>query len=119
MLKIKRGEFHLSLVKDLPVGHLSVPFYIIHAVHALEIHGNPFQAVGDFNGDRMQFNAAGKLKIRKLGDFHAVQPYLPSKPACSERRRLPVIFHKPDIMFQGIKMKPFQAFQVQVLDFYG
>ena len=46
---------------------------------------------------------AGLLKIGELGNLHAVQPYFPAQPRGTQGRRLPVVFHKPDIMFQRIK----------------
>ena len=83
---IKGGKLDLCLMKNLAIGNALVPLDVIDAFHALEIHRDPLQAVGDFNRDRMEFNTAGMLKIGELGNFHTIQPDLPAKPACPKRR---------------------------------
>ena len=41
-------------------------------LHALQVHGESLDAVGDLAGDRLAVEPANLLEIGELGDFHAV-----------------------------------------------
>jgi hypothetical protein len=49
-----------------------------HIVHALHIHGEPLQPIGELAGDRRTFEAGDLLEISELRDLHAVAPALPA-----------------------------------------
>ena len=61
------------------------PHQIEYALDVLQVHGDAFQAIGDFTGDRAAFQAADLLEIGELGDFHAVQPDLPAQSPRAQR----------------------------------
>ena len=77
MFKVIGRVFHLALMVHVPVGYGIVPLKVVNIVHALQIHGNPLQAVRKFNGDGIEFDACCLLKVRELCDLHAVKPYFP------------------------------------------
>ncbi len=74
------------------------PDEVVHALHALQIHGQALQAVGDLAGQRLAVDAADLLEIGELGDFHAVEPDLPAQPPGAQRGVFPVIFNEADIV---------------------
>ena len=59
---------------------------------------------------------AGFLKIRELGNLHAVEPDLPAQSPRAQRRRFPIILPELDVMFSGINPQGRETVQVQRLD---
>ena len=45
------GLLHFVLMIDVAVGHILVPAQIIDRFHALQVHGQAFQAVGQLHAD--------------------------------------------------------------------
>ena len=64
---------------DITVEDPFCPTEMKDIVNPLKIHGDPFQTIGKFAGDRIKWHPASGLKVGKLRDFHAVQPHLPPK----------------------------------------
>ena len=48
--------------------------------HALQVHREPLEAVGQLDRDRVELDAAGLLEVGELGDLHPVHPHLPAEP---------------------------------------
>ena len=62
------------------------PDQIVNAIHALQIHGDALQTIGDLARHGETFNATGLLKISELSHLHAVQPHFPTQAPGTERR---------------------------------
>ena len=92
------------------------PHQIVYAVHALDIHRQTFQTVGDLAGDRFALQAANLLEVSELRHFHAVEPNFPAQAPGAERRVFPVIFHEADVVNGRIQTQLFQRAQVQFLN---
>ena len=103
-------------MEHVPVGHVVHPFQVVHVFHALDVHGQTFQAVRDFYSHRFDVQAAHLLEVRELGDFHAIQPDFPAHAPGPQGRGFPVIFYETDIVFFRVNAQFPQAFQVQLLD---
>jgi len=86
----------------ISVFNFIIPFQVINVINPLEIHGNSFQTVGEFDRYRVQLYTSGHLKVGKLSDLHSIQPDFPSQAGSTQGGRFPIIFHKADIMIQGI-----------------
>ena len=86
------------LLPDRAVLHAGRPLEIEDVVHALNQHGDALEPVGDLRGNRRQHLATRLLKVRELRDLLPVQHDLPADPPRPERRRLPVILFKPDVV---------------------
>src|SRR4030042_1424017 len=97
---------------------LIVPHKFIYILFFLHIHGYSFQAICYLNRNRVKPYAACLLEVGKLRDLHAIQPYLPAQSRGAESWRFPVIFHKSDIMVQGIYPKRPKAVEIYILYVY-
>ena len=100
----------------ITVFDLIVPLQIINIIHTLKIHRNSFQTVCQFDGNGVQFNTTGHLEIGKLGDLHSIQPDFPAQTGSAQGGRFPIIFHKTDIMIEGIDAQYFHALKVLFLN---
>ncbi len=116
VLEVVGGLLDLVLVVHVTVSHAIGPGQVIDAFHALQIHCQTFQPVGDLAGDRPAVDAADLLKIGELGDFHAVQPDFPAQPPRAQRRVLPVVLDEADVVLFEIKAQRFQRTQIQLKD---
>ena len=110
------GLLKLILMENIAVGVIPCPLNVVYILYALNVHGKALQAVGNLHGSRLDILAAHLLEIGELGDFHAVQPYLPAQAPGAESRRLPVILYEADIMLFRIDAKTLQRGQVQLLN---
>src|SRR5262245_32752742 len=90
-LEVVAAPLALALEVDVAVGHALRPGQVVDRAHALEVHRDALEAVGQLGGDRPQVDAARLLEVGELGDLHAVHPDLPAEPPCSEGRPLPVV----------------------------
>ena len=106
---------HFVLVVDVAVSNAFIPSEIVDAVHALQIHGDAFEAVGDFHGSRRKIQAAHLLEIRELAHFHAVEPDFPAEAPGAQSGRFPVILHKTDVVFCGVDAEGAKAAKVEIL----
>ncbi|MNC51438.1 hypothetical protein D3C75_1007300 [compost metagenome] len=107
---------HLRLMEYVPVCHAFNPFEIKHIFLILNVGGQTLHTVSDFHGDRAGLNSAHLLEIRKLCNFHTVQPYFPAEARAAQRRILPVVLDKTDIMQKRIYAQRLQAVQIQLLN---
>ena len=103
----------------IAVGHPVGPLEVVDVIDLLQIHRDAFSPVCDFAGNRIERNAADFLKIRKLGDLHAVETHFPPQTPGTERRRLPIVLHKPDVVFLRIDAQLLEAFQIEALNIVG
>jgi len=127
-VRAKRGEQEIDIAVLEVVGRLLDlvlviyvairqplgPHQVVHAFHALQIHREALQTVGDLAGDRLAVDAANLLEIGKLGDFHPVQPHLPAQPPGAERRIFPVILDKAHVVLFQIESQRFERAQIQL-----
>ena len=106
-VKVVARVFFLGLPKDVAVGQRDRTLWVVerhvhHMVDAKDIHRQPFQPIGQFATDRVAIVAADLLEIGELTDLHAVAPDLPAQTPGPQRRALPVIFDKADVMQAGV-----------------
>src|SRR5690606_23060169 len=78
------------------------PDQIIDAINALHIHRQALKPISNLACHGETLDTANLLEISKLGDFHAVDPNLPTKSPRTKRWRLPVVFNKTHIVHQWI-----------------
>ena len=114
VFKVVGGLFDFVLVVHVAVGEFVAcgrnrPNQVVHVFHTLQIHGQAFDAVGDFAEHGGAVDAADLLEIGKLGDFHAVEPHFPAQAPRAERGVFPVVFDKADVVDFGVNAQLFQA----------
>jgi hypothetical protein len=80
-----------------------------------KIHHDAVEAVGDLDAHRVERQAARLLEVGELGDLLAVEPDFPAQPPRAQRRRLPVVFDKADVVAGAVEADRFQAGQVKFL----
>ena len=119
-LKVIGTELALVLEEHVAIGHgravgQVAPHQVVDGVDALRIHGDALQAIGDLDGHGVDLDAAHLLEVRKLRDFHAVEPDLPAKTPGTERRTLPVVLDKADVMVVWVQANGGQRTQVELL----
>ena len=119
-LKVIGTELALVLEEHVAIGHgravgQVAPHQVVDGVDALRIHGDTLQAIGDLDRHGVDLDAAHLLEVRKLRDLHAVEPDLPAKTPGAERRTLPVVLDKADVMVVGVQANGGQRTQVELL----
>ena len=119
-LKVVGAELALVLQEHVAVGHgravgQIAPHQVVDGVNALGVHGDTLQTVGDLDGHGVDLDAAYLLEVRELRDLHAVEPDLPAKAPGTERRALPVVLDKADVMVVGVQADSSQRAQVELL----
>ena len=75
---------------------------VVDAAAIEQIHRETLQPVGQFDRDRIAFDAADLLEIGELRHLHAVAPDLPAEAPGAERRAFPVVLHEADVVARGI-----------------
>src|SRR5574340_470646 len=116
VLEVVGRLLDLVLVVHIAVGHALRPGQVEHVLHALQIHREALQTIGDLAGDRLAVDAADLLEIGELRHFHAVQPHLPAQPPRPERRVLPIVLDETDVVLLEIETECFQRTEVQIED---
>ena len=119
-LKVVGAELALVLQEHVAVGHgravgQVAPHQVVDGVNALGVHGDTLEAVGDLDGHGVDLDATYLLEVRELRDLHAVEPDLPAKAPGTERRALPVVLDKADVMVVGVQADSSQRAQVELL----
>ena len=119
-LEVVGAELTLVLEENLAVGHgravgQVAPDEVVDGVDALGIHGDALEAVGDLDGNGVHLDATDLLEVRELRHFHAVHPHFPTKPPGTERRALPVVLNKADVMVVGVQANGGKRPQVKLL----
>ena len=76
MFKVIGRLLYFVLVEHVTIGHAAKlairPYQVIHAVHALDIHGKALKTIGNFASHRETLNTTDLLEIGKLGHFHTI-----------------------------------------------
>ena len=119
-LKVVGTELALVLQEHVAIGHgraigQIAPHQVINGVDALGVHGDALQTIGDLDGHGVDLDAAHLLEVRKLRDLHTVEPDLPAKAPGAERRALPVVLDKADVMVVGVQANGGKRPQVELL----
>ena len=119
-LKVVGAELALVLEEHVAVGHgrtvgQIAPYQVVNGVDTLGVHGDALQAIGDLDRHGVDLDAAHLLEVRELRDLHAVEPDLPAKAPGAERRALPVVLDKADVMVVGVQADGGQRAQVELL----
>ena len=92
------------------------PNEVVHIFHALQIHGETLDTVGDFAKYRGAVDTADLLEVGELGYFHAVEPNLPTQTPSAESRIFPVVFDKADVVYFRVDTQFAQGIKVEVLN---
>src|SRR5579864_372200 len=93
-----------------------MPMNVKHAVNILEEGSDTFQTVRQLDGNRFEIQTARLLEVSELGDFQAVEHHLPSDTPGAERRRLPIVFLKPDVVMTQVDTHGLETREVNLLD---
>ena len=94
----------------------SRPLQVEDVVHALQVHRQPLQPVGDLAGDRPAVDAADLLEVGELRHLHAVEPDLPAQAPGAERGVLPIVLDEADVVLLEVEAQRLERAQVQLED---
>ena len=103
-------------MEHITIGHIIRPRDVIDVLHALNIHGKTLKPIGDLHGDGLYILTADLLEVRELRDLHPVQPDLPAKSPRAQRRRLPVVLDKADVVLLRVNPEAGEALKVKFLN---
>ncbi len=103
-------------IGDLVVTVAAVEVEIVDVIDALHIHRETLKAVGQFASNRRAFDASDLLEISELRNFHAVTPAFPAEAPRPERRALPVVLDKADVMQRRVDADGLERLQIQILN---
>ena len=81
----------------------------------MQIHRDAFGPVSDFDGDGIQLDSAYFLEIGELSDLHPIETHLPAQAPGTQRRGLPVVLNKPDVVLLRVNPQLGQTLQIQRL----
>ena len=116
-------HLHFVLVVDVAIAHAPArrfrPQQVVDRIDALQIHRDAFETIGYLARYRSAVQTTDLLEVGELGDFHTVQPHLPTESPGTQGRRLPVVFDEAHIMHAEIDAKRAQRFEVELLDVVG
>ena len=110
--------FVFRFLENIPIQNTVAPFKIKDTVHILNIGGKSFDPISDFAGNWRYFKSTDDLEVGKLTDFHAVKPNFPTNTGTAHGWIFPVIFNKPNIMFQWINAECSKRIQVIFLNIF-
>ena len=121
MLEIVGRLLLLVLQEDVAVGqrHLGVGAVERQVVDRLlveQVHGQPFQPVGDLARHQVDLDAADLLEVGELADLRAVAPHFPAQPPGAERRALPVVLDEADVVQGGVDADRLQRAEIALED---
>ena len=94
----------------------TVEIQIENAVDALNVHGEPLEAVRDFARNGVAVKTADLLEIGKLRNFHAVAPNFPAKTPGAERRALPIVLDEANVIQRRIDADGIETREIELLD---
>ena len=108
----------LSLLREVEVAVFDavIPLDLIDAVDFLDEHGEPLEAVGDLDRNRLTIEPAALLEVGELGDLHPFGPDFPPRPPGAEGGGFPVILDKADVMFSRFNADGAERIEIAVLD---
>ena len=108
--KLKARELPLGLLEHLAVGDAgAVEVEVVDVLDALDVHGEPLEAVGQLARDRPAVEAADLLEVGELRHLHAVAPDLPAQAPGAQRRALPVVLDEADVVQQRVDAERVEA----------
>jgi hypothetical protein len=116
VLEVVGGLLHLVLVEHVAVADARGIFQVEHVVHALQVHGQALQTVGDLAGDGLAVDAAHLLEVGELGHFHAVQPDFPAQAPGAQGGVFPVVLDEADVVLLQVETQGFQGTEIQLQD---
>ena len=124
VFEVVGGLFNFVLVVHVAVGNgVAVrrfrPNEVVNVFHALQVHRQAFDAVGDFAKHGGAVDAADLLEVGELSNFHAVEPNFPAQAPCAEGGVFPVVFHEADVVHLGVDAQFAQGVEIEVLDIGG
>src|SRR5262249_27899995 len=114
-LKLGTNRFRVASVKtvlgklllfgqaNIAVGFIIRPAQIVDAVYSLQERADTLEAIGQFDGNRIKVYAATLLEISELCDLQTIEQPLPANSPRSERRRLPVVLFKANVVLFQIQ----------------
>ena len=119
-LEVVGRELALVLEEDVAIGHGSAirqvaPRDVIDRVHALSVHGDALEAIGDLDRHGVDLDAADLLEVGELGDLHAIHPHLPAKAPGAKRRALPVVLDEAHVVLGRVQANGCERPKVEVL----
>ena len=123
-LEVVAAELALVLLVHVAVGDDVLlaallparPDEVVDAVHALQVHRQALQAVGELDGDGVEVEAAQLLEVGELRGLHAVDPDLPALAPGAERGALPVVLDEAHVVLGEDDAEGLERAQVDVLD---
>jgi hypothetical protein len=95
-------------VEDVAVGQAVGVDQVVDVLHALQVHGQALQAVGDLAGDGLAVDAADLLEVGELRHLHAVEPDLPAQAPGAQRGVLPVVLDEADVVLLQVEAQGLQ-----------
>ena len=110
------GELLLFRQADLPVGLVLGPADVVDALDVLQERADAFEAVGDFDRDGVQVDAAALLEVSELGNLQTVEQHLPADAPGAERGRFPVVFLEANVVRAQVDADGSEAAEVQILN---
>ena len=114
------AELLLVLQEHVAIGNAGIVVgQIVNALDALDIHGKPFEAVGQLARHRRAIMAGHLLEIGELADFHAVAPHFPAQAPGAQRGAFPVILHKAHIMLGAVDADGVQTAEIEANEVSG
>src|SRR5579884_209361 len=119
LFEIKPGKLNFPFVMNLSVFHRVVPSEVVDIIDLLKIHRHPLESIGDLDRDRIERNSADLLEIGELRDLHSIQPDLPAEPPGAERRRLPVVLNKADVVLLHPDAERRETLKIELLNIVG
>src|SRR5579883_1953306 len=119
LVKFEFRELLLFGEADVGVRLVGGPANLIDAFDVLQKGADALEAVGNFHGDRVKVDATALLEVGELGDFEAVQQYLPTDAPGTEGGGFPVVFLEADVVLAQVDANGAEAAQVDVLNVRG
>ena len=124
IIQVVAAHLVLLLAEGLTVGDdaavgLARICDVLEMRDALLRHQDALHAVGQFNRDRPQILPTDLLEIGELRDLHAIQPYLPAKPPCSDRWLGPVVLDETHVVGVEVDPEGLQRPEVELLRVAG
>ena len=105
----------LLLAADFAVGHAGRPFLAPDVLGVVERDQDALQAVGQFDGHRVERGAAHLLEVGELGDLLAVEPDFPAQAPGRDGGLLPVVFHEADVVLARVDADGLERVEVEFL----
>ena len=113
MLEVVGRLLDFVLVINVAVGQAFRPGQVEDVFDALQVHGQAFDAVGDFAGDRLAVDAADLLEVGELRHFHAVHPDFPAEAPGTERRVFPVVLDEAHVVLLEVQAERFERAEIE------